>query len=108
MTRCVNARASFYTPVGQRSAIGSNQLPDGRRLQGSSFAYGPGEQVDVNQMQQYNAACGTFFKRLKKDGIDETNTLFVILVDEGDQFAGRPASSSTPVRSHEERKENQG
>ncbi len=61
---------------------------DGVNAQGSAFAYGPGEQGYVNQLKQYDQAFTTFFTRLKNDGIDETNTLFVILVEEGDKFAG--------------------
>ena len=61
---------------------------DGVNPAGSNFAYGPGEQGYTNQLSQYNAAFGTFFSDLQKAGIDKTNTLFVILVEEGDQFAG--------------------
>ncbi len=61
---------------------------DGVNPQGSDFAYGPGEPGYVNQLKQYDAAFGDFFRRLKADGIDESNTLFVILVEEGDKFAG--------------------
>ena len=65
---------------------------DGVNPQGAAYAYGPGEQGYVNQLKQYDAAFATFFNRLKRDHIDETNTLFVILVEEGDKFAG-----GTPV-----------
>jgi hypothetical protein len=61
---------------------------DGVNAAGSDFAYGPGEQGYTNQLQQYNAAFGTFFANLAAAGIDKTNTLFVILVEEGDRFAG--------------------
>ena len=61
---------------------------DGVNPEGAAFAYGPGEQGYVNQLKQYDQAWGNFFTRLKNDGIDETNTLFVILVEEGDKFAG--------------------
>ena len=61
---------------------------DGVNAQGSAYAYGPGEQGYVNQLAQYDLAFKQFFTRLKNDGIDETNTLFVILVEEGDKFAG--------------------
>ena len=52
-------------------------------------AYGPGEAGYVQQLANYNAGFAAFFARLKADGIDETNTLFVITVEEGDHFAGR-------------------
>jgi hypothetical protein len=61
---------------------------DGVNAAGSSFAYGPGEQGYVNQLKQYDAAWQTFFTNLTADGITPTNTLFVILVEEGDKFAG--------------------
>lgn len=61
---------------------------DGVNQQGSAFAYGPGEQGYTNQLKQYDEAFANFFVRLKADGIDQSNTLFVILVEEGDKFAG--------------------
>jgi hypothetical protein len=51
-------------------------------------AYGPGEAGYVQQLKDYDAGFKAFFDRLKADGIDETNTLFVITVEEGDHFAG--------------------
>ena len=54
----------------------------------SNMAYGPGEAGYVAQLQQYNAGWAAFFARLKSDGIDETNTLFVVTVEEGDHFVG--------------------
>jgi hypothetical protein len=54
--------------------------------------FGPGEAPYVKQLADYNRAFGQFFDRLKKDGIDETNTLFVFTPDEGDHnVAGRPS-----------------
>ncbi len=61
---------------------------DGVNPQGAAYAYGPGEQGYTNQLKQYNQAFVDFFARLKNDGIDASNTLFVILVEEGDKFAG--------------------
>src|SRR6476646_8196145 len=51
-------------------------------------ASGPGEADYKQQLSDYNDAFGVFFNRLKSDGIDKSNTLFVITVDEGDHFAG--------------------
>jgi hypothetical protein len=51
-------------------------------------AFGPGQAGYVAQLQSYDQAFGTFFARLKHDGIDQTNTLFIITADEGDHFAG--------------------
>jgi hypothetical protein len=51
-------------------------------------ASGPGEADYVAQLKAYDDAFDAFFKRLKNDGIDRSNTLFVVTVDEGDKFAG--------------------
>jgi hypothetical protein len=56
----------------------------------SDNAFGPGQQGYVAQLASYNAAFGKFFARLKKDGIDASNTLFIFTADEGDHFAGGP------------------
>jgi hypothetical protein len=51
-------------------------------------ASGPGEADYQQQLADYDKAFDAFFTRLKKDGIDKSNTLFVVTVDEGDHFAG--------------------
>lgn len=61
---------------------------DGVNPAGTTFAYGPGEQGYTNQLAQYDVAWQKFFTNLAADGIDQSNTLFVILVEEGDKFAG--------------------
>jgi hypothetical protein len=53
-----------------------------------NVAFGPGEAGYVAQLQAYDAAFAKFLVRLKNDGMDETNTLFIITADEGDHFAG--------------------
>ena len=63
---------------------------DGVNPQGAAFAYGPGQQGYTNQLVQYDRAFQLFFDRLQRDGIDQSNTLFVILVEEGDKFGGGP------------------
>jgi hypothetical protein len=51
-------------------------------------ASGPGE-ADYNaQLKAYDDAFAAYFERLKNDGIDKSNTLFMVTVDEGDKFAG--------------------
>ena len=52
--------------------------------------YGPGEAGYVAQLAAYNDAFGKFFARLGKDGINATNTLFVVTADENDHFVGGP------------------
>ena len=51
-------------------------------------SFGPGEAGYVAQIKSYDAAFAKFFARLKADGIDESNTLFIITADEGDHFVG--------------------
>ncbi|HET7326514.1 MAG TPA: hypothetical protein VFJ14_04430 [Nocardioidaceae bacterium] len=51
-------------------------------------AYGPGSQGYVDQLKAYDEAFAAFFKRLRHDGINQHNTLFVFTVDEGDPFVG--------------------
>ena len=53
-----------------------------------SRASGPGESDYTAQLKAYDTAFATFFSRLAADGIDRSNTLFVVTVDEGDHFAG--------------------
>jgi len=62
---------------------------DGHGTSGNiHFAYGPGEDGYVKQLQAYDTAFQTFFDRLATDGINRSNTLFVFTVDEGDHFVG--------------------
>jgi hypothetical protein len=51
-------------------------------------ASGPGESDYVAALHSYDAAFATFFERLKKHGINQHNTLFVVTADENDHFAG--------------------
>jgi hypothetical protein len=51
-------------------------------------AYGPGAPGFVQQLHDYDTAFGNFFARLAADGIDKSNSLFIITVDEGDHFVG--------------------
>jgi hypothetical protein len=56
------------------------------------LAFGPGQAGYEAQLAAYNDAFGTFFQRLKGDGIDQSNTLFIFTPDEGDHFVGGPPS----------------
>src|SRR5712691_11102508 len=51
-------------------------------------ASGPGEADYVAQLKAYDDAFAAFFARLKADGIDQSNTLFMVTLDEGDKYAG--------------------
>jgi hypothetical protein len=57
-------------------------------------AFGPGQAAYVAKLKAYDKAFGQFFARLKAEGIDQSNTLFVFTPDEGDHFAGGPPSPS--------------
>jgi hypothetical protein len=54
----------------------------------NDVAFGPGQAGYVAQLKSYDEAFAKFFARLKADGIDQSNTLFVFTADEGDHFAG--------------------
>jgi len=56
---------------------------------GDHGALGPGEKTYEAQLKAYDQAFGTFFTRLAAEGIDKSNTLFVVTADEGDHYAGR-------------------
>jgi hypothetical protein len=60
-------------------------------------AYGPGEQGYVSALKSYDDAFGKFFDRLAKDGINKSNTLFVVTADENDHFAGQQAQNCDGV-----------
>lgn len=53
-----------------------------------SSATGPGEATHNQQLKAYDDAFAAFFQNLAAHGIDKSNTLFVVTVDEGDHFAG--------------------
>ncbi len=57
-------------------------------------AYGPGAPGYEQQLADYDTAFANFFTNLAAHGIDKTNTLFIITVDEGDHFVG---GTPTPV-----------
>jgi hypothetical protein len=54
----------------------------------SASAMGPNEAPYQQQLKDYDAAFATWFQDLAAHGIDKSNTLFVVTVDEGDHFAG--------------------
>jgi hypothetical protein len=51
-------------------------------------AYGPGEAGYVGALQSYDTAFDQFFQRLNTDGINASNTMFVVTSDENDHFVG--------------------
>jgi hypothetical protein len=66
-------------------------------------ASGPGEADYTAQLHAYDQAFADFFAGLAAHGIDKSNTLFAVTVDEGDHFAGAqvtPDSSGAATYSH--------
>jgi hypothetical protein len=61
----------------------------------NDVAFGPGQAGYVAQLAAYDQAFEKFFARLKTDGIDQSNTLFVITSDENDHFAGGPPTPAS-------------
>jgi len=59
----------------------------------TSLALGPGSACYVQQLHDQEQAFEAFFARLADDGINKSNTLFVITVEEGDHFAGGPPTN---------------
>ena len=59
------------------------------------LAYGPGQAGYVQQLRDYDTAFANFFARLAAHGIDKSNTLFIITVDEGDHFSGGTPTPAT-------------
>ena len=53
-------------------------------------ALGPGDVCHNALAAAYDEAFDKFFTRLKNDGIDQSNTLFLITTEEQDHFAGGP------------------
>jgi hypothetical protein len=49
---------------------------------------GPGDPVYEQNLHNYDEAFGKFFTRLGADGINKSNTLFIITADENDHFVG--------------------
>ena len=56
-------------------------------------AYGPGEAGYVAALKSYDTAFDGFFQRLNADGINASNTMFVVTSDEKP-----PVTSSSPQR----------
>jgi hypothetical protein len=63
-------------------------LPNAATDSYQSHANGPGEADFKAQLKAYDDAFVAFFQHLSSNGINKSNTLFVVTVDEGDHFAG--------------------
>jgi len=95
----------YISDVHEKKTAGGNaQTGCSNPSTASAAAQGPGDKCDEENLQKYDAAFATFFQRLADDGIDKTNTLFILTADEGDHFAGsnltravQPACGAAPV-----------
>jgi hypothetical protein len=81
-----------YTYVADAHDPQRLDIPNAPPTPNNAHAYGPGEAGYVAALKTYDQAFGKFFARLKSDGIDETNTLFIVVPDENDHFVGGPPS----------------
>jgi hypothetical protein len=82
-----------YTAAAQEAGIPVtytylSDVHDDHYDQNKGDAFGPGEAGMEAQLKEYNAAFSAFFQRLAADGINKTNTMFLVTVDEGDHFSG--------------------
>jgi hypothetical protein len=69
-------------------------ISDAHDNHATATAYGPGEAGYVAALKSYDNAFDKFFKRLSAEGIDQSNTLFVVTSDENDHFVGGAPSPS--------------
>ena len=83
-----------YTYIADAHDPQRLNIPNAPPAPNNGHAYGPGEAGYVAALKSYDEAFGKFFARLKAHGIDETNTLFVVVPDENDHFVG---GAPTPV-----------
>ncbi|HXO08061.1 MAG TPA: hypothetical protein VN880_08515 [Solirubrobacteraceae bacterium] len=82
-----------YTAAAQEAGVPVtytylSDVHDDHYDQNNGNAFGPGEAGMEAQLREYNAAFSAFFTRLSADGINSSNTMFLITVDEGDHFSG--------------------
>jgi hypothetical protein len=80
--------AGVQVTYGYISDVHDLHAPIGSSDSYSSSATGPGEIGHEAQLKAYDQAFESFFNDLDQHGINKSNTLFVITVDEGDHFAG--------------------
>ena len=84
-------RGPFLSRVASKAGI---ILADHARL---VVTYGPGEAGYVAALKTYDDAFAKFFDRLSSDGIDASNTLFIVTADENDHYAGQQAQNCDGV-----------
>jgi hypothetical protein len=67
-------------------------IADAHDNHNSGFPFGPGQAGYVAALKSYDDAFAKFFTQLKQNGIDQSNTLFIVTADEGDHFSGSVAT----------------
>ncbi|MBO0844744.1 MAG: hypothetical protein J2P22_04940 [Nocardioides sp.] len=80
----------YISDLHERKAGTSDCTSSSATLPGRPI--GPGDSCYKTNGDNYNQAFQTFFQRLAADGINASNTLFIIGSEEGDQFAGASAN----------------
>ncbi|HWZ84010.1 MAG TPA: hypothetical protein VNW47_15375 [Terriglobales bacterium] len=90
---------SAYVSLGYVAAMQEAGVPityayisDAHDAHPSGPAYGPGQAGFVAALAAYDDAFNKFFTRLGNEGIDRSNTLFIVTADENDHFVGGAAS----------------
>jgi hypothetical protein len=86
----VPAISLAYVAAMQESgvAVTTAYIADAHENHTTGNPFGPGEAGYGAQLQAYDKAFAEFFSRLEGDGIDQSNTLFIVTADEGDHFSG--------------------
>src|SRR6202022_759449 len=87
------AQSLAYTAAMQENGVPITYSYSSDAHESHSFpfrAFGPGEAGYVQQLAAYDTAFDKFFTRLANDGINPSNTLFLLTADENDHFAGGP------------------
>jgi len=64
------------------------EIADAHDNHSTFLAFGPGQAGYVAALKAYDNAFGKFFTRMTRDGINQTNTLFVFTADQSDHFVG--------------------
>jgi hypothetical protein len=85
----------------RKNAAGNAQTGCTNPSGAASPAEGPADPCDVQNLQNYDLAFEKFFQRLADDGINKSNTLFILAADEGDHSPARtrtaPCSRPAPA-----------
>ena len=85
---------AYISDVHDNPSNVNHHAPAACKTDPETGGLGPGDVCHDALAASYDEAFGKFFTRLKNDGIDQSNTLFVICCEEQDHFAGGPPTPS--------------